>query len=85
MPVQKFRSLDEAQRALWGNPCDGHYLRRLAWLFRLADRLAPRHYPRGVHRYRSMAEANEAREAWEGRLPPERSTRPWPEGQDGEA
>jgi len=70
VPVQKFRSLHEAQRALWGDPRDEAYLRRVAWLWRLADLLAPRQYPRGVHRYRSMAEANAAREAWEARPMP---------------
>ena len=65
MPVQKFRSLDEAQQALRGDPRDPAYLRRVAWLWRLGSQLAPRRYPRGVHQYRSMDEANHARESWE--------------------
>jgi hypothetical protein len=63
--VQKFRSLDEAREALWGNPHDPTFLVGVARLWRLAAQLAPRRYPRGVHRYRSIAEANRAREAWE--------------------
>ncbi len=65
MPVQKFRSLDEARDALWGDPRDPTYLRRVAWLWRFAEEVAPRRFPRGVHRYRSIEEANRAREGWE--------------------
>jgi hypothetical protein len=63
--VQKFRSLEEARAALWGDPRDPTYLRRLSWLWRFAQQLAPRRYPRGIHRYRSIDEANRSREAWE--------------------
>jgi hypothetical protein len=31
----------------------------------LLNELAPRRYPRGVHRCRSIEETNRAREAWE--------------------
>ena len=65
MPVQKFRSLDEAQQALWGDPTHPSHLLRVAWLWRLGSQLAPRRYPRGVHRYRSIEEANRVRESWE--------------------
>jgi len=67
VPVQKFRSLDEAREALWLSPADPAFLSGVARLWRLAAALAPRRYPRGVHRYRSIAEANRAREAWERR------------------
>jgi hypothetical protein len=63
--VQKFRSLDEAREALWADPRDPAFLGRVARLWRLAAELAPRRYPRGVHRQRSIAEANRASEAWE--------------------
>ena len=65
MSVQKFRSLDEAQEALWGDPRDPAHLRRVAWLWRFGSQLARHRCPRGVHRYRSMGEANSAREGWE--------------------
>ncbi|MDP2627188.1 MAG: hypothetical protein Q8Q58_09815 [Candidatus Rokubacteria bacterium] len=67
MPVQKFRSLDEAREALWVSPDDAAFLRGVAQLWRLAAALAPRRYPRGVYRYPSIVEANRAREAWERR------------------
>jgi hypothetical protein len=65
MPVQKFRSFDEARRALWGDPGDPAYLRRVAWLWAFADRLHPRRFPHGVYRYASIEEANLERRAWE--------------------
>lgn len=65
MPVKKFRSLQDAQEALWMDPRDPTHLRKLAALWRLARALAPRRYPSGVHRYRSIGEANLARDEWE--------------------
>lgn len=65
MPVHKFRSFEEAREALWGEPGDGEYLRRIAWLWAFAQRLAPRRYPCGVHRYRSIEAANVARDEWD--------------------
>ena len=65
MPVQKFRSFEEAREALWGEPGDPGYLRQIAWLWAFSARVAPRRYPKGVHRYRSIGEANRAREEWD--------------------
>jgi len=65
VPVRKFRSLEEATEALWEDPRNPDYLRRLGWLWRFAQQLAPRRYPRGVHRYRSIGDANRSREEWE--------------------
>lgn len=65
MPVEKFRSFEEAREALWGEPGDPAYLRRIAWLWAFAERVAPRRYPPGVHRYESIDAANRARDAWD--------------------
>jgi hypothetical protein len=65
MPVQKFRSFDEAREALWGEPGEPGYLRRIAWLWAFADRLYPRRFPRGVHRFASIEEANLQSQGWE--------------------
>lgn len=62
MPVQKFRTLDEAREALWGEPGSAEHLRRVAWLWAFGRKLQPRRYPPGVHRYRSIEEAAAARE-----------------------
>jgi hypothetical protein len=65
MPVQKFRSFEQAREALWTDPRDPSYARTLAWLWGLSSRLAGRHYPPGVYRYSSIEEANRERDAWE--------------------
>ena len=64
MPVRKYRTHEEAQRDLWLPPGDPRILKALAFVLGL-NALAPtKPFPRGVHRYRSIEEANAAREAW---------------------
>ena len=65
MPVQRFKSFEEAREALWGDAGDPAYLRRLAWLWAFADRLYPRRFRRGVYRFRSIDEADRQRQAWD--------------------
>jgi hypothetical protein len=60
MPVQRFRSIEEMARApVLVRAEDGfeRFLRHCARYWRLA----PRHYPRGVFRFRTIAEAQAAR------------------------
>lgn len=62
MPVQRFRGLEDAWRALWmsaEDPALSHRLRRL-WSF--SARLVPSTFPRGVRRFRTIEEANADRE-----------------------
>lgn len=64
MPIQRFRTQEEARQALWlpsGDPRIGPRLRQL-WAF--ARRLLPpgRKFPRGVQKFRSIEEANRERE-----------------------
>lgn len=65
MPVQKFRSLEEAERALWTKGGSEENLRRLSWLYRLSADPGKRPIQRGVQRYRSNEEANSARFDWD--------------------
>ena len=78
MPVQKFRTVEQAREALWGNPHDGAYIRQLAWLWAFSSRLARCRYPHGVYRYASIEASNLARETWEAesarRLIPDRTS-----------
>ena len=62
MPIQKFRNLDDMRKALWCETVDEDCLRRIAALWSRAARLAPRKYPRGVFKFRSIEEAQAARE-----------------------
>ena len=54
MPVQKFRTLEEARRALWTTPGDPLVLERMKRLGELARSRPARP---GVFRYRSIEEA----------------------------
>mgnify|MGYP006278228063 CR=1 FL=1 len=66
MPVEKFRSLDEMQRAQYRRPAvsQAELLARIDQLWRRAARLAPPpcKRPRGVFRFRSLEEAQLARQ-----------------------
>ncbi|GBC79650.1 hypothetical protein HRbin09_00874 [bacterium HR09] len=62
MPVEKFRDLEQARRALWlpvGDPAIG---RRCRALWRRWALIAPPVIPRGVQKFRSLAEAHAERE-----------------------
>jgi hypothetical protein len=65
MPVRKYRSVEEMPSAALRSPLDPDNLRLACELSVTAVRFAPRRFPRGVHRYSSIAEASERREAWE--------------------
>lgn len=68
MGVQRFRSLEEAERALWAEPGSPQALRAMRAVAQLA-RLAPRvPSARGVRKFRSIEEANLDREEWEARV-----------------
>jgi len=67
MPVQKFRTHEEARRALWIAPGDPRIPRKLQhWLGTWA-RLYPLGRPRGVQKFRSIEEANASRKLWKRR------------------
>lgn len=61
MPVFKYRTLEQARRALWTNSPDHVYLEQLHDLWILADRLCPFKYPPGVYKYKNIEDANDAR------------------------
>lgn len=65
MPVERYRTLEEARAALWSRRVDAAFLRRVRWLWAFADRLAPARFAPGLYRYRSIEEAAQARHAWE--------------------
>ena len=65
MPVRKYRSVDKMPQAAFREPGDPSNLRIACEVSMTASRLAPRRFPSGVHRYRSIALASEQRESWE--------------------
>ena len=60
MPVQKFRSIEEVARAPVPVRTEDGFERFVRHCARML-RLAPRCYPRGVSRFRTIEEAQEAR------------------------
>ena len=59
MPVQKFRTPDDARRAQRSVPGSEENLRRLAFVLAFWSRIRPRTVPHGVFKFRSPAEAEE--------------------------
>lgn len=82
MSLVRFTSLDEARLALLRRPGGERLAARIRSLWRFASRIVPGPAPRGVARFRSIEEANRAREVWVKRRAqvlraagPERSSR----------
>lgn len=65
MPVRKFRDVSEMEETLWYEPGDPALFRAIARLWDFGDRVCPLRFPRGVHKYRSIEEANADRDRWE--------------------
>lgn len=60
MPIQKFRSLDEARAAQRSRPGSEENLRRLRAVLLFWSRARPKTFQRGVFKYRSVQEAQDA-------------------------
>ena len=65
LPIYKYKTYEEAERALWNFHPDEAYFRKVAELWDFADKLSPITYPKGVFKYRNIEEANKHREALE--------------------
>jgi hypothetical protein len=62
MPVQRFRTFDEAARALWMDRDDPQLPNRIRIVWSRARRLAPGDGRRGLRRYRSVLDDAAQRE-----------------------
>ncbi|NIU02164.1 MAG: hypothetical protein GWN01_15050 [Nitrosopumilaceae archaeon] len=65
MSIYKFRTFEDAEKALWNFHPDEGYYERLRDLWDFADRLNPIEYPKGIFKFKTLQEANEHREKWE--------------------
>lgn len=65
MPVYKYKSFEEARRALWNFNPDTAYFKQVAELWDTANKFCPISYPKGVFKYKSINEANKQRKKWE--------------------
>jgi hypothetical protein len=65
MPVQKFKTFEEAEEALWLDSDDPTLTRRIDLHWRRSSQWLPPAMPRGVFKFRTIEEANASREAYE--------------------
>ena len=61
MPVQKFRSIEDMNKALLIYPPGAESFKRFLRLCARYRAIAPKHYPRGVFKFRTIEEAQKAR------------------------
>lgn len=64
MPIKKYKTFAEAEMDLWELNPGYEYYQRVATLWRAAFRLNPPYCPRGIFRYRTLEEAQEAKWQW---------------------
>jgi hypothetical protein len=66
MPVRKYRTIEEMNAdEIWAPRLDPDNWRKVLSLTAFAYRALPWRFPPGVHKYRSIEDANRAREQWE--------------------
>jgi hypothetical protein len=58
VPFRKLRTLDEGEATLWMDRRDPRLPQRIRELWAFSFRLAPRRFPPGVFRFRSIEEKN---------------------------
>ena len=61
MPIYKYKTFEEAERALWNFNPDERYYDRVAELWEFANELNPIQYPRGIFKFKTFEEANKHR------------------------
>ncbi|HDL17519.1 MAG TPA: hypothetical protein ENH29_00525 [Bacteroidetes bacterium] len=62
MPVYKYKTFEEAEKALWHFHPDNAYYKKIAELWDFADRLSPIKYPPGIYKFKTIEEANRHRD-----------------------
>ncbi|OGP64350.1 MAG: hypothetical protein A3K22_00525 [Deltaproteobacteria bacterium RBG_16_42_7] len=65
MPIMKYRSLEEAEKALWCFYPTEHYYRRVSGFYELFCKLLSPSYPKGVFKYKDINDANRQRFEWD--------------------
>jgi len=65
MPIYKYKTFEEAERALWNFHPDEAYFEKVAELREVANKLSPIKYPKGIFKFKNIEEANKHREKFE--------------------
>ena len=59
MTVQKFKTFEEAERALWNFNPDKEYFKKVSAFYALFSRLNKFSYPKGIYKFKTFEEAEE--------------------------
>ncbi|HSL88227.1 MAG TPA: hypothetical protein VK870_02880 [Ignavibacteriaceae bacterium] len=59
MTIQKFKSFEEAERALWNYNPDEEYFKKVSAFYALFSKLNKFSYPKGIYKFKSFEEAEE--------------------------
>ena len=65
MPIYKYKTFQDAEKALWNLEPDENYYKHASELWEIANQLSPVTYPRGIFKFRNIEDANKHREEWE--------------------
>jgi hypothetical protein len=65
LPIRRFKSLAEMERTVWLDRDDPQLWPTIASVWALSARLCPVHFTPGLHKHRSIEEANRLTDAWE--------------------
>ena len=64
MPIKKFRDVSEMED-VWYDPGSPKLFAVIRHVWSLADRICPLRFPPGVHKHRTIEDAEALREQWE--------------------
>ena len=59
MKIQKFRTFEEAERALWNLRPDEKYYEKMIAFYDLFTKLSEFSYPKGIFKFKTLEEAEE--------------------------
>ncbi len=65
MPVRKFRSVTEMEGNTWRQPGDPNLYRAIRGTWDFARQTLEPRFPPGVHKHRSIEDAEQERQRWE--------------------
>jgi hypothetical protein len=65
MPVRRFHSIEEMPDETWLEPGSAALEKAIRSVWDFSERTCPRHFPRGVHKHRSIESLWETEERWD--------------------
>ena len=64
MTISKFKTFEAAEKDLWCFQPDHNYYLKIRKLFEIAAQLNPIGFPRGIFKYKTLEQAEKAKESW---------------------